>query len=618
MQISGNTKVHSTDISVVSLSPANEWIKIAFCSAVYFAMVFILKDISNSTQMKFVVLGMEVQNYVFSGIATQLQSLCTTYLAISTMKKGLVASILLSIMGIIAAVINVILYGNTNVIPGIVSYFCAVLVCIVIYYYKIGFLSNYRRLSEQKEEMTSLYEEISASQDELSQQNEQLLKYNNLMKENEKQLEYLAYYDNLTGLPNRRMIIKKLDMLIHYSAMNNTGFSFIHIDIDNFKEVNDLMGYQVGDMLLQMVAERWKLKLNKRDVLGRIGGDEFALIIRHELSREEVIEYVQDFKAAISEVCKCDKKEFYINASFGIAIFPDDGYTPEDLLKNADIAMNSVKKSGKNDISFFCNEMQISMMNRAGLEKGLKSALMNEELYLVFQPQYFCDTGCIRGFEALARWHSETLGNVSPDQFIPIAEETGLIIDIGEWILSTVLKRFREIQTSNRMDFILTINISAVQIVQPSFVRMVKRALEESSFDSRYLELEITESALISCPEKVVDTLNQLREMGIRIALDDFGTGYASLKYLQTLPIDTLKIDKAFVSRIGASDLDKQIIGSIICLSHKMNIMVVAEGVENIEQLEYLKSQECDCLQGFLLSRPLEEEQFSELVESVL
>lgn len=614
MRISRDTDVQPTDINVAEKGTTGEWVLITVFSAVYIALILFQRDISAHSWEQLRFFNVTFNNYVYNGIVSQAQALCTVYLIISTRKKGFIASVLLNITGICFALSGIIMTGELNSLPGIICNFGTIIICIVIYYYKKGLFSYFKKLSEQKEEITSLYEEISASQKELSKQNEELIKYNRLMNENKKKLEYLAYYDSLTGLPNRKMIIKKLDMLIHYSGVNNTGFSFIFIDIDNFKEVNDLMGHQIGDRILQIVAERLKNGLHEKDVAGRLGGDEFAVIVRRELSREDILAYADSFKNAIAEVCKFDNKEFYINASFGISIFPVDGETTEDLLKNADIAMHSIKKSGKNGISFFFSEMQVSLWKRSRIENGLKSAVNNKELYLVFQPQYYCDTGRIRGFEALCRWNSESLGHVSPTQFIPIAEETGLIIDIGEWIMRTVLHRFREMQAESKMDFKLTLNISVVQIVQPSFVKMVERILRETGFDSRYLEFEITESVLISYPEKVIETLNQLKQMGISIALDDFGTGYASLKYLQMLPIDTLKIDRAFVSRIGETDLGNQIIGSIIWLAHSLGITVIAEGVESIEQLEYLKAQKCDCLQGYLLSKPLEEEQFSELV----
>ncbi len=613
MQASRNT-VRPTDNGGIRISWPNEWMPIIICSAINVALLLLLRDMTNRSHIKIILFGISMDNYIFSGLAAQAQVLVNTYLSISTLKKGFTAAILLNVIGIFFAGLGMMMSNNQNALPGIVTYLGSIVISTVIFYYKKGLYENFKVLTEQKEEITALYEEITASQEKLRQKNEQLTKYNNVMKENEKKLEKMAYYDALTGLPNRKMIIKKLEMLIRHFGRKNKGFSLVYIDIDNFKEVNDLMGHQIGDMILQASGERWKSKLYKRDMLGRFGGDEFAVLIRRELSREDLLEYVKSMKDALEDVFKYNMKEFNVNASFGVAIYPNDGDNTEDLLKHADMALVSAKNSGKNGIDFYCSEMQKSMLERVRLEDGLKSAITNDELYVVFQPQYYCDNRRIRGFEALARWRSSSLGAVSPAQFIPIAEETGLIIDIGEWIFSTVLEKFRKIQSAGMPDYILTINISVVQIIQPSFIKMVKKALEETGFDSRYLEFEITESVFISYPEKVIDTLNQLKEMGIRIALDDFGTGYASLKYLQLLPIDTLKIDRTFVSRIGELESGDHIVGTIIELAHNLKILVVAEGVENTKQLNFLKAQKCDCMQGFLLSRPLEDDQFTQLI----
>ncbi|HEY8349047.1 MAG TPA: bifunctional diguanylate cyclase/phosphodiesterase [Clostridia bacterium] len=557
---------------------------------------------------------MTIDYYIFSGFAVQAQVLVNTYLSIKTMKKGFIAVVLLNILGIcFAGIGSVIMSGQMAALPGVVTYFSSTVISTVLYYYKKGLRDNIQRLTEQRDEITSLYREISASKEKLSQQNEQLKWYNKVMKENEKKLERLAYYDPLTGLPNRKMIIQKLDMLIHYSERSQEGFALVYIDIDNFKEINDLMGHHIGDMLLKEVTKRWKVRLNKKDVLGRMEGDEFAIIIRRELSDEDLLRYVESFRDAISDVFSYGMKELRIEASFGISVYPKDGRTTEDLLKHAGMAQAYVKASGKKGIEFFRHEMQKNMIERVQLEDGLKSAILNRELFVVFQPQYSCETQKIRGFEALVRWRSKKLGMVSPATFIPIAEETGLIIDIGEWILRTVINKFIKVKAANR-DYILTINISVVQIIQPSFVSMVKKILDETGFDGSRLEFEITESVFISYPEKVINTLKQLKEMGISIALDDFGTGYASLKYLQMLPIDTLKIDRTFVSGIGEMESGNQIVGSIIALAHSLGILVVAEGVENMDQMNYLKEQKCDCVQGFLLSMPLEGDQVDQLI----
>lgn len=609
-----NTDLRPTGIDKDSISVSNEWIPIILCSAINIALLSLLLNAYTHKQLQLNLFGLSIDYYIFSGFAVQAQVLVNTYLSIKTMKKGFIVVVLLNVLGIcFAGIGGVLIAGQVTALPGVVTYFSSTVISTVLYYFKKGLRDNIQRLTEQRDEITSLYREISASKEKLSQQNEQLKWYNKVMKENEKKLERLAYYDPLTGLPNRKMIIQKLDMLIHYSERTQAGFALVYIDIDNFKEINDIMGHHIGDMLLKEVTKRWKLRLNRSDVLGRMEGDEFAIIIRREMSSEDLLRYVESFRDAISDVFSYGMKELRIEASFGISVYPKDGRTTEDLLKHAGMAQAYVKASGKKGIEFFRHEMQKNMIERVQLEDGLKSAIMNRELYVVFQPQYSCETQQIRGFEALVRWRSKKLGMVSPATFIPIAEETGLIIDIGEWILRTVINKFIKAKAASR-DYKLTINISVVQIIQPSFVSMVKKILDETGFDGGRLEFEITESVFISYPEKVINTLKQLKEMGISIALDDFGTGYASLKYIQMLPIDTLKIDRTFVSGIGEMESGNQIVGSIIALAHSLGILVVAEGVENMDQMNYLKEQKCDCVQGFLLSMPLEGDQVDRLI----
>ena len=609
-----NTDLRPTGIDKDSISVSNEWIPIILCSAINIALLSLLLNAYTHKQLQLSLFGLTIDYYIFGGFAVQAQVLVNTYLSIKTMKKGFIAVVLLNVLGIcFAGIGGVLIAGQVTALPGVVTYFSSTVISTVLYYFKKGLRDNIQRLTEQRDEITSLYREISASKEKLSQQNEQLKWYNKVMKENEKKLERLAYYDPLTGLPNRKMIIQKLDMLIHYSERTQAGFALVYIDIDNFKEINDLMGHHIGDMLLKEVTKRWKLRLNRSDVLGRMEGDEFAIIIRREMSSEDLLRYVESFRDAISDVFSYGMKELRIEASFGISVYPKDGRTTEDLLKHAGMAQAYVKASGKKGIEFFRHEMQKNMIERVQLEDGLKSAIMNRELYVVFQPQYSCETQQIRGFETLVRWRSKKLGMVSPATFIPIAEETGLIIDIGEWILRTVINKFIKAKAASR-DYKLTINISVVQIIQPSFVSMVKKILDETGFDGGRLEFEITESVFISYPEKVINTLKQLKETGISIALDDFGTGYASLKYIQMLPIDTLKIDRTFVSGIGEMESGNQIVGSIIALAHSLGILVVAEGVENMDQMNYLKEQKCDCVQGFLLSMPLEGDQVDRLI----
>lgn len=303
-----------------------------------------------------------------------------------------------------------------------------------------------------------------------------------------------------------------------------------------------------------------------------------------------------------------------MSASFGICLYPQDGDSSTELLKKSDIAMYNVKNSGKNGIKFFCQTMQNEIHEKILLESGLKRAIANNELYIDYQPQYFSGTNQIRGFEALARWKSPELGQVSPIKFIPVAENSGQIINIGEWILTKVLKKFKSIQLTGCNDYIVSVNISVVQIIHPSFVDMVQRILDDTGFDGRHLEFEVTESVFISNLGSVVEVLVRLKNMGIRIALDDFGTGYASLKNLQILPIDTLKIDKSFIDSIGHQKHDDRLVSAIISLIHEFQVTVVAEGVENEIQLDYLTKKGCDCIQGFLLSPPIGEAQLDKLI----
>ncbi len=600
-------KLHNVKISA-------ETVRIIVCASIYVLMAAVLR-ISGESIGAINLFGVIVHNYVYSGIMAQIQVLACVYLVVNTMYKGYVAATLLNIYGITFSAAGIVFSGTQDPIPGIIAYIGNMLITTAIYKYKNRLNKSIFELSQQKEELTSLYEEISVSQDKLSHQNEQLIKYNRIMEDNEKQLEQMAYYDTLTGLPNRKMIIEELEKQIRSSGNSGENFAFVFIDLDNFKEINDMLGHYVGDTILKAVVGRCVLRLHKDDLIGRLGGDEFALIIRRGLTRDDMLSYVGAIKDCVSEAVIYETKEIYINASFGISLYPTDGDNTVDLLKCADMAMYSVKYSGKNGIRFFCKSMQDALLRRVQLENGLKAALANNELYLVFQPQYHCEPQGIRGFETLARWRSEELGAIGPAEFIPIAEKTGLIIEIGEWILRTAMKSFAGLLASGHPEIVLTVNISVVQIIQPSFVRMIKRVLEETGFDAGALEVEVTESILIAHPDKVTDALNQLKAMGIRIALDDFGTGYASLKYLQILPIDTLKIDKSFIEKVGISDMENNIISAVITLAHEQHITVLAEGVENPTQLDYLKKLRCDSVQGFLLSKPLEFSQLACLPE---
>lgn len=427
-----------------------------------------------------------------------------------------------------------------------------------------------------------------------------------ISKENSKILNKLVYYDSLTGLPNRKTILDEVENLI--SKGNKQRFYLIYFDMDEFKKINEIGGYSVGDEVLRYVSRRWNDLIKEGDLLGHLDGDEFSLLIKRDMDRESLMNYIDKFRKVLDEPVSLFGREYFVSASFGISEYPNDGKDGIELLRSSFIAMNTAKESGKDYIQFYTHEMQEEILERIQLENGLIYSVRNNELYMVYQPMYNCKNGSLRGFEALARWEYPAFGFVSPDQFIPIAEETGIIIDMGKWIINNVLTKFKEFHRKYNVRPIVSINISVVQMIEPSFVQMIKDALDETGFDGKYLELEITESVLISYPEYIVEIIGQLRELGIRIALDDFGTGYASLNYLQMLPINVLKIDKSFIDKINKENAMNQIILHLINLAHQLGIEVVAEGVENEEQLKFLSSNCCDYIQGFLLSKPLEEE----------
>lgn len=430
--------------------------------------------------------------------------------------------------------------------------------------------------------------------------------YAKLCEENEKILHQLVYYDSLTELPNRKMVLDKVEQMIGKDDIDK--FYLIYFDMDDFKKINETGGYFVGDEILRRVSRRWSVMKKERDILGHLGGDEFSLLIMGDMDREGLMEYIESFRMVLNDPICLYGKEYFVSASFGISEYPNDGKDGIELLKSSYIAMNTAKTSGKNYVQFYTYEMQLEILKRLQIENGLLYSIKNNELYMVYQPMYHCGTRTLRGFEALTRWKYPTLGVISPSQFIPVAEETGIIVDMGKWIINEVLTKFMEFQKVYQINTVVSINISVIQMIEPSFVPMIKEVLKETGFDGRYLELEITESVLISYPDHIIEIITQLRALGIRIALDDFGTGYASLNYLQMLPINILKIDKSFIDKINKVESMNQIIIYIINLAHQLGVEVVAEGVECEEQLSFLSKIGCDFLQGFLLSKPLEEE----------
>jgi len=422
------------------------------------------------------------------------------------------------------------------------------------------------------------------------------------IKEYENKLHYLAYHDTLTGLYNRLYIFEELSKYLE-NKRNASVDVILFIDVDNFKFINDTMGHTFGDKVIIRISERLSEFADENKVLSRFGGDEFIYFIKAstvEASENMARDILKSFEDAI--VIEDNILNFTL--SIGISVAPLNGTTIDLLLSSADMAMYRVKENGKNSYAFFDNLIKEEIETRVNIEKNLKGALARNEFSLFYQPQIDVKTKEIIGFEALLRWNSPKLGMVPPLSFINVAEETGYIINLGEWILETACNYVMNIINKKGKEFIISVNISVIQIVQDNFVDVIINVLKKSNLKPSLLELEITESIIMDSRDTIIDKLYKLREIGVRIAIDDFGTGYSSLAYLRKIPITTLKIDKLFIDDITNAE-NSLVTDSIIALGHQMGLNIVAEGVESYEQLDYLERHDCDIIQGYLFSKPL-------------
>ena len=459
---------------------------------------------------------------------------------------------------------------------------------------------------KQNNDIAALYEEISATDEELKLQNRRL-------KERDRELFDLAYFDPLTSLPNRQMFTEFLEEQITYSIEKDLSFYLISIDVDFFKKINDTMGHNVGDFFIKFVAERLNNSINEYDFLCRTGGDEFSIVVTRDINGKTLLKEMNSLRKKFYDPFKVQESEFRLTASFGVSVFPRDGNTFEDLIKHSDIAMNHAKTTGKNCVCFFDKKLKDQVLEKTTIENEMLKGLENNEFYLMFQPQYNLSDQKIRSFEVLARWESKTLGLVPPLKFIPIAEETGFINQLGNWILRNACLKFNQIKHKYDIDLMLSVNISSLQFKNSTFLEEVKAILKETKFDPKKLEFELTESICIESFEEVYHTLSELKKIGIKVALDDFGTGYSSLSYLKKLPLDIIKIDKFFIDEIIKPEEKNKVVGDIISLGHSLGFEIVAEGVEFREQQSYLTEHSCNFVQGYLFNKPLKENEVNEL-----
>lgn len=426
-----------------------------------------------------------------------------------------------------------------------------------------------------------------------------------LRKIAEEKNKYLAYYDSLTALPNRILLIDKLNEALDDASKNSKKGAVFFIDLDNFKIINDTLGHDYGDKLLQALAIAINNILETNATVYRMGGDEFSILMRNVEQREDIIKICDSIISICKKPFEIGGKQIFSSVSIGISLYPDDGIDSNLLLKNADTAMYKAKDLGKNRYEFFNINMFDEVLKKTKIEKGLRDALENNELQLYYQPQIDCKTKKIHGMEALLRWKSNDFGFVSPADFIPVAEETSLIIPIGEWVLKSACIQGKEWLDKGYDLGVIAVNVSTLQLQHTDFLNTVKNALQESKLPPELLEIEITESVLMQYLDYNIDILNKLRQLGINIALDDFGTGYSSLSYLRVLPINNLKIDKSFIDSIHLNSKNKSVVYGIIQLAHKMSLNVVAEGVEWQEQFDILQSMNCERVQGYFFSKPI-------------
>jgi diguanylate cyclase (GGDEF)-like protein/PAS domain S-box-containing protein len=433
-------------------------------------------------------------------------------------------------------------------------------------------------------------------------------------RQTQEKLNHLAYHDALTDLPNQVLFKDRLKQAIAYSRRSDQMHAVLLLNLDRFKTINDSLGYTAGDRVLQSVAQRLTSCVRESDTVARFGSDEFAILLTQISRAQDAANAARAIKEVLDQAFLLDDQELFTSTSIGISLYPHDDRDTSGLLKSASTALDRAKEQGGNNYQFYTAGGTTRALKQLVLESNLRGALEREEFIVHYQPQVRLPDFHLVGMEALVRWRHPSMGMIPPSEFVPLAEDSGLIIALGDWVMRVACAQNMEWQDKGLAPMRLSVNFSARQFQQPSFIASVAEILKETNLDPRWLELELTESSIMKEPEQAIEKLHELKLMGIKVAIDDFGTGYSSLNYLKRFPIDTLKIDRTFVSDVCKDPHDTAIVRAIITLGHALDLTVIAEGVETQEQLQYLSSLGCDVVQGFLFSKSLSAAAFEELL----
>ncbi|RLA75883.1 MAG: GGDEF domain-containing protein [Epsilonproteobacteria bacterium] len=423
--------------------------------------------------------------------------------------------------------------------------------------------------------------------------------------EQKETLDYLAHHDSLTNLPNRVLFHDRLTQAIQASKRDKSEFALLFLDLDHFKEINDSLGHDVGDEVLKIVTKRLNEVMREDDTLARLGGDEFTIIMKNLTQGQDASLLAQKILSALSESIELEGTHLYISSSIGISLYPSDGDLASNLLKYADAAMYKAKDEGRNNFQFYSSEMTELAFERVVMEASLRAGIKNQEFVVYYQPQVDARNNRLIGMEALVRWQHPVMGLVSPANFIPLAESTGLIVELDQFVMKTAMNQVSQWYKDGLNPGVLSLNLAMKQLEQKDFMSILINMLKETKYDAKLLELEVTESQIMLNPEKAIKILQQIHDLGIELAVDDFGTGYSSLAYLKKLPIDKLKIDQIFVKDLPNDEEDVGITKAVIALAKSLKLKVIAEGVEIKEQKDFLVENGCENIQGYFYSRPI-------------